>query len=222
LTRKVALVLETDFYNVTSPFAQGLTGSAISSGTVASIAAEPNHPGIMRLSDSTTANGGYLVQTAVDAFRIAGGEKVVCTFQCRSARTTSQGWIGFKDNTTNAQPTDGVFLYWVGNGAGGVTVDGRARNNAGPTITNTTYTLAINTWVTIVIELNAAATLATFTLTDDSDGVLWTNTVAGNIPTASGRECGVGISANESTTDAAAELMRLDYFRAEVGRTLTR
>jgi hypothetical protein len=220
--RKNLIIVETDFYNTTSAWADGLTGAAISAGTLAQIAALASHPGIVSLLDSTTANGGYRIGSAANALLLAGGEKIVCTFQPKTIRTTAQGWIGFNDQSTNVQPVDGAGLYWVGNGTTGVTISGRNSSNSVQSITPSTYTLANNTWATIVIELNAAATLVTYSLYNDAGTLLWTDTLATNIPTATGRETGVGIQANESTVDAAAALMWVDYFRAEAKRTLVR
>jgi len=94
-TRKTALIIETDFYNSTTPFSQGLIGTAISSGGIAEKTGLIDHPGIIALRDSTTANGGYRISTAVTAFRLAGGEKMVTTWRILSARTTMQFRIGF-------------------------------------------------------------------------------------------------------------------------------
>lgn len=52
--------------------------------------------------------------------------------------------------------------------------------------------------------------------------IKWTSDVTGNIPSASGREVGFGVVAGETTTDAAANIMLLDYISLYIDRTLTR
>jgi hypothetical protein len=82
--------------------------------------------------------------------------------------------------------------------------------------------MALNTWYTGIIEVNAAGTLVTFSLVNDAETVLWTDTVNANIPTAAGRETGFGVIAGETSVDAAADIIHLDYLRMEINRTLTR
>lgn len=220
LSRDTALVLETDFYNVTSPFSQGLTGTAVSSGTVTAIAAVPNHPGIIALRDSTTANGGYRIMTDVTAFRIAGGEKFVCSFQVRSARATTTSYMGFFDSTTNVAPTDAACFVITANGST-ITMIGRTRANNTATDTVVTFNPSINTWYTGIIEVNSNASSVNFSIFNESGTNVYSQNLA-NLPTAAGRETGAGVAAYESTTDAAADILHLDYLRIELNRTLTR
>lgn len=220
LSRDTALVLETDFYNVTSPFSQGLTGSAVSSGAIQQRAGEPNHPGIVALRDSTTANGGYRVMTDVTAFRIAGGEKYVCSFQVRSARAGCTSYMGFFDSTTIAAPTDAACFVITANGTT-VSMVGRTRANNTATNTSTAFNPSLNTWYTAIIEVNSNASSVNFSIFNESGTSVYNEDLA-NLPTAAGRETGAGVAAYESTTDAAADILHLDYLRIELNRTLTR
>jgi hypothetical protein len=220
LSRDTALVLETDFYNVTSPFSQGLTGAATSSGAIQQRAGEPNHPGIVALRDSTTANGGYRVMTDVAAFRIAGGEKYVCSFQVRSARAGITSYMGFFDSTSIAAPADAACFVITANGTV-ITMTGRTRANNTATNTFVTFNPTINAWYTAVIEVNSAATSCNFSIFNESGTNVYNENLA-NLPTAAGRETGAGVAAYESTTDAAADILHLDYLRIEINRTLTR
>jgi hypothetical protein len=220
-TRKSALIMETDFYNVTSPFAQGLTGAAISAGTLAAVAGTKEHPGIVYLRDSTTANGGYRISTAANAILLGGGEKSVISFQVKSARTTANSWLAFCDNSTNAQPVDGAYLYTVGNGTN-ATISARCRNNNAETIAATTFTASLNTWYTAIVEVNANATAVDFSIYSAADVLLFSESIATNIPVTTGRETGWGVQSNESSTDAAADILWVDYMRFEINRALVR
>jgi hypothetical protein len=221
LTRKKALVIEAEFYTDTSPYSPSFVGAAISGGTDNVITGEINHPGIIDLRDGTTANGGWNISTAANAFRLAGSEKCVITFQIRNARATANGWMGWRDNNTNAQPVDGAYVYFVGNGTT-VTMDARTRSNSTETINGTTWVPTLNTWYTLVIELNTNATQVNYAVFNDAGVSQWAVSNTTNIPTASGRETGFGVQANESTTDAGTAIMYVDYVRMEINRTLVR
>jgi hypothetical protein len=218
LTRKNALIIETDFYNTTSPFAQGLTGTAINSGTIVQIIGEPNHPGAVGLRDSTTINGGYRIMTGANVIRLAGGEKAVFVFQINTGRSTSQAFMGFIDNISSSAPVDGAFLFWTQ----GTGIVGAARSNNTQTQTASSFTPTNLTWYTAIIEVNSSATLVDFSIFNDAGTLLWTDTVGANIPTASGRETGFGALVTESSVDAGADILILDYMRMEINRTLTR
>lgn len=222
VTRRRAIALENDFFNTPGLNSEPFNSSAFAAGTAVGVTSVAAHPGIMAFRDSTTANGGWHLRTPVNSILVGGGERFVCTFQIKTARTTSNGWIGLGDHNANAQPADGVMLYWIGNGAGGATLSGRNSNNSVQSITGSTHTLAIDSWATVVIEVNAAATLVTYTLFSDAGGVLWVSTLAANIPTAVGRETGVSVLACDSSVDAGVDMLWLDYLRFEINRVLVR
>lgn len=223
LSRKSCFIIESDFFSTNvSAACPGLLGAALSSGTVGAVSGSANHPGVIYLRDSTTANGGYRFMTEVTSFLIAGGEKSIFTFQARGVRSTASFRLGWQDSTAiQTAPTDGIWLEGVGNGTN-VILTGKCKNNAGPTNTASTYTLSSNTWVTAVIDVNSDASQVSFYLYNDSGTLLWSDTVSANIPKASGRETGFGVIVGETTTDAAAHIIHLDYLRMEINRTLTR
>jgi len=218
-----AVLLESDFYTVSVTAAcKGLLGAAQSSGTAAAIAGDANHPGVISMSDSTTANGGYRFMTDTSAFRIAGGERFNIIFKIFGVRAGQQLRMGFMDSTASqTQPTDGVWFQTVSNGST-TTILGRCKNNAGPSDTSGAYTLTAASWYEAECIINSNATSVTFNLYDSSNALVWTRDVTGNIPTAAGRETGFGIICGESTTDAAAVICHIDYVRLEIVRTLTR
>jgi hypothetical protein len=98
-----------------------------------------------------------------------------------------------------------------------------ACNNSTCTEADTDYTFSLNTWYAGLIETNADATEATFTLYNSATGAtLWTETITSNVPTGSGRKVGHGVSCFETTTDAASKLMTLDYMNLYFNRNFTR
>lgn len=219
--RSRMVVIEEEFLQSNAnAFAPGLLGASAASGTIAAAAGAANHPGCLDLRDSTTANATYRIMTDVSAFLLAGGEACTFVFQDRNTttRATSAFRMGFQDSTAvQTAPVDGVYF----NVAGGVAT-GRCRSNSSQTDTSTTYTLTENTWYTATIAINAAGTLATFTIYNESGTQVWTDTVATNIPTGASRFTGWGVLAGETSTDAAAAIVRMDYMSLEIGRVLVR
>ncbi len=157
--------------------------------------------------------------TDATAIRIAGGEKFVCVFQVRGVRSGMTAYLGFFDNTSVTAPTDALCFIITANGTSASMVGrGRANNTASDT---SPISLSTNTWYTAIIEVNAAATSCNFALYAEN-GTLVGQADITNIPTAAGRETGMGVAAYESSTDAAADMLHLDYLRFEINRTLVR
>ena len=96
---------------------------------------------------------------------------------------------------------------------------GKTSNFNTRSVTSNTYTITPNTWYRSKVELNEDATLATYTLyADDSETVLWTNTLATNIPKTAGREVGHGFISTSSGTTAIS-LANLDYMDIILSKT---
>lgn len=190
----------------------GMMGTAASSGTATNAAGESGHPGVWTMSDSTTANGGFRFVSNTTAILISGGERHTAIFKPVSAATTVSVRTGYSDSFTNTAPTNGVWINMVGDGTGW-TISGKTRNNSSESTTGTTYTAAVSTWYRGTIEINAGATLVTYALYNDAGTQLWTDTLATNIPTATGRETGYGFGMWESTVDAAAIRVSWDYVK---------
>ena len=222
--RTAMTIVETDFINAGStsnnPF---LLGAAVASGTIAAVAGEANHPGIVAYSDSTSTGGGYRHFSDSSAMLIAGGETLETIFMVKSGgvRTTVTLRFGFHDAASTSAPTDGVWLEIEGDGTG-ATLCGKTRSNGSQTATGTTYTLTVDTWYRAKLVVNAGATAADFTVWSEAGSQLWTDDSASNLPTGAGRNLGIVMLATESTTDAAQVLCWLDWVKASINRTLTR
>lgn len=196
-------------------------GAAISSGTASAQSGNAIHPGVVRLSDSTTANGGYRIMTDIAAFLISGNESAGFVFRHQAGRPTSSYRLGFQDSTAiQTNPTDGCYFLVNSTGASfNNTLTGICRSNNAQTKTATTFDLTPNTWYRGNLEINSQATMINFSLYNDAGSLLWSDVVNSNIPTASGRETGFGVIAGETTTDAAAAIVDLDYMVLIINRT---
>ena len=200
--------------------------AAISTGTVgvapAAGVVDGNHPGVMLVRSSTTANSGAYVMAgigaAVDRLRIAGGEQFDCIFRTPAAFTSSTYRFGFLDTLTSADAVDGIYFEL----AGASPIVGKTSSNSTRTTSGTIFGLLNSTWYHARIVVNAAATGVDFYIFSDAGSQLGTVNITTNIPTASGRELGFGgVFTNSGTT--ATDLINLDYVAFSVpGRTLVR
>lgn len=218
--RTTMTVMESDFMHTVANLG-GLSATAIAAGTTAAVNASSNHPGVISLNDSATTNGGYAFVTNGAMIHIAGGEKCEFIFFTDSASATVTGRLGFQDSATSSAPTDGTWLELVGNGTG-VVVTGKAASNSAGTSTGTTTTLTVSTWYRGVVEVNAGATSVAYTIFDASGAQVWTDAVVASIPTGANRQTGFMLLMTESTVDAGAARVSLDWFKLTLNRTLVR
>lgn len=181
----------TDFFKADNDLNDPWEGVTIGGGTMASVAGTSNHPGIIRLSSIATATTGYRFMTAVNCFLIAGAEHSEFCFKTGASLLNIRVRLGFQDSLTSAAPTDGVWIDITG-----ATLTGKTSSNGALSTTGTNYGLAVNTWYRGKIAVNSDATEVVFLLYTDVAGeqtVVWTDTLAANIPTAAGRETGHGV-----------------------------
>jgi hypothetical protein len=172
----------------------------VNAGTQAKIASEANHPGILRISSSTTANSGGYIETDTTAFLLSGGECFEAVFQARvagNANTTIR--MGFLDTTTSSDAVDGAYFELP---AGLLDIVGKTSNNSTRTTSATIATLTVNTWYRCRLEVNSNATQVNFYVYNDSGTLLGSQSITTNIPTTAGRETGAGVIATNSGTTA--------------------
>ena len=186
----------------------------LSSGTQAKVAGVANHPGVLRVTSSTTTNSGAYIRTAVDAMLLAGGEVAEFVFRLPDL-TTSTVRMGFIDNATSADVVDGAYIEISSTGA----AVGKTSSNSTRTTSATIATLVANTWYRARIALNRGATAVDFTIFDDAGNQLGTQQNGANIPTAAGRETGHGIIGTKSGTTAQA-IFDIDYMSIEWAKAL--
>jgi len=196
--------------------------TTLASGTGLTLAALANHPGILRISSSTSANSGALARTDLASLLIAGNEQTTIIFRPQTLAGTTI-WAGFEDVVSFASgaPSDGCYIEMAQVGGVNGVIVGKTASNATRSTTGTNYTLITNTWYSLQIAVNADATRVDFYLYDEAGALLWSDFLTTNIPTAAGRETGHGLIATNSGTTAVA-LVDLDYLNIEIARTLVR
>jgi hypothetical protein len=212
-----------EFYDPSTNAIPGFLGVAISSGTVGAVATTANHPGVIYMRDSTTGAGGYRYGCAGTGTQlIAGGETFEVVFQPVGVRAAQRAQLGWSDAAAaNTLPVDGIFFNISGSGAA-IVLRGNTSANSVRSGTATTYTPTTATWYRGTIVVNSDGTLVTYTIYNEAGASQWTDTVATNIPTGAGRDTIPCIIVAEGTTDAAADILRLDYVNWGSTRTLVR
>ncbi len=213
--------IESDFFSGTTDPIPGLLGVPISSGTVAGVATDANHPGVIYLRDSTTANGGYRYGCDGTTL-IRGGEYYEVIFQSVGTRPNQTARMGWSDSTAGQTlPTDGVWFNITR--VGSVTnFTGNTASNNVRTQTSTAYPLSASVWYRGTIQINTTPNIVEYRLYNATNALLWTGNVSSNIPTAAGRDTSPCIIVSESTTDAAANILLLDYTKWDGTAVLSR
>lgn len=183
-------------------------GVAVSSGTINAPNAglvTAHHPGVVRARSSTTANSGYLISSNAAMFLLGGGEVFEAVFNITTL-TNGTFRLGFHDATTSSDAVDGAYLEVASTGVG----TGKTASNSTRSSTATTYTLSAGTWYRLVVAVNSGATSVAYYLYSDAGTQLWTDSLATNIPTATGRETGAAMIGTNSGT-SATDLYHLDW-----------
>jgi hypothetical protein len=211
---------DSDFHIATVSATNGpFVGAAVSSGTTAATpTTSTNHPGIVRVSASVTANSGWRA-TASDRILIGGGEIFDAVLKPLTDMSTLTMRCGYIDTTTVADNTDGVYFEQVGNGF----VVGRTASNGGAnrTTSSTIATIATDTWYHFRITVNNDATSVKFEIFSDAGALLGTQSITTNIPTGAGRDTAVGFIVT-STIGSATAIYDVDYMRFGSTRKLVR
>ena len=192
------------------------TGEA-SGGYVGYVLGTFKHPGIRRFSShaSTANSGGRFFINPLSTMLIGGGEKYITIFRPSGVLSGVTRRFGFHSSFTHVTPVNGVYFEQSGN-----ILSGKADDNNIESVTPTTYTMTANTWYRAVLEINSDATLATFTLyADDSDTVLWTDTVNANIPKTTGREVGVIDVCTLASPSSEVIIGFIDYIEVSLSKS---
>lgn len=156
----------------------------------------------------------------VTSLLIAGTETTDFIFRPQILADTTIR-MGFIDSYTSTAPTNGVYIEMAQVGGVDGVIVGKTSDNSVRSTTGTSYTLTTLTWYRFRITVNAAASLVTYELFSDAGVLLWSDTLATNIPTGATRYTGHGIVATNSGTTAVL-LCDLDYQCFAITRTLTR
>lgn len=198
---------------------QPWSSAAIVSGTQAFVTDTGDHPGLIRYRSSASNNSGYAVYIGTGALLLTGSEYSELEFKYLTpANGVTYINFGFTDSIAVGDPNNGA---WISTDSSGPTLSGKTRNGAGAVQTTaSSYTLTTSTYYLATITVNSDATLVTFALYDMSSSLLWTDTLAAQIPTANA--VGNSVVMWNSAPTTATNLTILDWLYMSINRTIAR
>lgn len=189
-----------DFINTVTTSSPGNDVQATNSGTGAATSTQATDNngriGLVRSTTGTTATGRTAVASGGSVVRTGGGTWVYeNSLNITTTSTVTERFqlaLGFIDTYTAANQVDGIyFLYDEGGVSTSSTASGNWQcvtvSNSTRTFTTTSTAVTQGTWVTLRIEVNAAANSVVFKINGTTVATHTTN-----IPTGSGRETGFG------------------------------
>jgi hypothetical protein len=207
---------DSDFHLAATTSTNGPFSCLAVSGGVATATptTSANHPGIVRVTSSATANSGWRA-TASDRILIGGGEIFDAILRPLTDMSTITMRCGYTETTSVADNVDGVYFEQVGSGA----VVGKTASNSSRTQSSTIATLSTNTWYHFRITVNSNASSVKFEIFSDSGTLLGTQSITSDIPTA--RDTAAGFIVTSSLT-VSTSIYDVDYMRFGSQRKLVR
>lgn len=180
------------------------TGAQVVAGT-----ADQSHLGVVQLDAGTTASGLAVLATNATSARLGGGQALFeADVRIPIIATSGEDFsllIGLIDVITGAAGTDGVYFRMSSASTAAALVV--TRSNSTETATVTGWTPVLNTYYRFKFIVNAAASRVDFYVNDALIGSSTTN-----IPSAAGRELGVGISLLK-TAGTTSRVVDVDYIK---------
>ena len=190
--------------------------TAVASGTINSQSAVvQNHPGIIRLRCSTSANSGAIMATANNAIYLGANMLAESIFNIPTLLIDGANTVvrfGLHDASSGAlTPTDGVYIEITAGVASGI-----CRNAGTQTASGTTLTLTAATWYRATVTTSANNDSATFTIYSEAGATLWQETVSTNYPV--NKDVGAEFLGFAVTPLAAADVVLIDYLAVQLPR----
>lgn len=224
----------TGFESVTAGYNEPWVPTAIVGGTSAVGVGTVNHPGTSTLSCGNGANGGYAYQiTGASTYLLGANYVSIGSFKVSTTGTwfnssnltanDTNVRFGFMDVFTVGAVTDGVFFNISHNltNRTQLIIRGVARNNSVQATTPSSFAILNNTWFTYMIYINSP-TLATFSVYNESQSLVWNDTVTSRIPTKTGFETSHGLVAWRQGNTTARVLVTVDYISVGINASIIR
>ncbi len=135
------------------------------------------HPGVLYLSTGTDATGRAMLITLDDCIILGDGEyQIEWLIRIEDLATVAEDYtirVGFGDTTGSGDWTYGVYFEYTR--ATSVNWLIKTADNGTRTSTTTSTAVTADAWIRLTININAAATLATYYVNGSSVGTINTN-----------------------------------------------
>lgn len=201
-----------DMYSVTP---NQFFNAALGAGSALVVASIPNHPGVIR-STQSGANTGYRFSMNLLNPYLGGGEVMEFIFQAQSTSNTVFR-LGLQDSVNSTAPSNGGWIH-----VAGTTLNGKTAAGGSTSTTGTSYTISTSVWYRARVFVADGAGTVYFELYTCADGALvWSDSLSANIPTIAGREVGP-VATFYKTTAGTVDLADLDWMSFYGSRTLVR
>lgn len=200
-------IWEDEFQAYATARANGIGScGAVFSGTAGAV--EDKYIGVIRFSDSVTANGGFACASTSNTY-FQGGEKMTIRAKVVNKATNFHLW-GWNDGTGAALGAD--YCVFLGRN---LDFSGTCKNNTAVSNTSSSYTLTTATWYTFIIEATNSTYMNFSIWNANISTMLWSDSIKTYIPNVAGRSASERIVSFENTTSAAAIMSYFDYIKVE-------
>jgi hypothetical protein len=218
--RPDGLLAQWDLLNLPS-FEAGFTKTDVSSGVTSALAPLANHPGLATIAARAVPAGlsGVTFHCGLSSILIAGGEVATVIFKTAGLAGASIR-AGFIDSAS-ADATDGAYCEMIQVGGVDGTLVGKTAAAAARSTTASSFVMSASTWYRITVQVNATATLVTFSLFDSTGALIWSDSLNSNIPTTPGQETSCGFQ-SLSTTGLSTLISTLDFISVWLARIFAR
>jgi hypothetical protein len=181
----------------------------VSGGGVSAVNVDATSPGVVQLQAST----GRAVIWQNNNCMVLGGNSHDIRTRVRVTNTATSGeaytaQVGLADTTGTGAQVDGV--YFQHDQTTGVWTT-KTRSNSIETSTSTAVTVNANTWYSLRILINTAASSVQFYIGTSSANLALVATHTTNIPTGTSRSCGPMLKMLKTNGSSARNLQN-DYF----------
>lgn len=198
--------------NSASPFGVAWQRISANSGSTNGSTATAGHPGVIQCETGTNIDGRGGIGS-FNASVLFGGGRILLNMIVKlnalsTAVDTYTARIGFNDSATGIDGQDGLyFRYTHGTNSGNWVIVARNNNTES---TGNTSTAADTNFNVFTIDVNAAATSVGFYINGSQ---VANSPLSTNIPTAAGRETGIGLAIDKDggSTGTTNMLMLIDY-----------
>jgi hypothetical protein len=209
-------MLDNSTYGLT-PWKSG----AIGTGTLQSYMSAPYtdsclyHPGVIGIKAHATTPAGYSITTGTNFTWLRGGEETECIFFVLQADSVFLFRTGFLDVTDGSDMVDGVYFE-----VSLTSLYGKTATNSVRSTTASNYTISEGRWYRSKIVVDSP-TKAYFYLYSYAENLLWADSLATNIPTATGRQTGNG-AVGVCSSGYVTVFMYIDYMSMTLNYDLLR
>jgi hypothetical protein len=195
-----------DFYDYNTTGSRVFVPTAILSGTAAiatTVKSDADHPGIARISSSTSANSGFRIMTATNTIQLKNGYKFRSVVRLRNI-TTGTSRLGFFSTNNALSPTNSAH-FLISNGVATFVV-----NEMNATTTSAgSFSCSLDVWYEFRVEIDNSQAVG-YIIAEDGTVLFASTRIGANCPLSTNTQVGCGVIHTNSGTTATEGIL-IDY-----------